>query len=115
MISKKISAYFSFARQCLMLLAGERKAFSLFVVLSVAGALSEGVSISLLVPLLDAHGGGSAFSNMPLFGTVSSAFADMTPSRRIAAVAVAMAIALIMRNLLQYFVEVLGAIVPLRL
>jgi ATP-binding cassette, subfamily B, bacterial MsbA len=115
MFSNKITAYLSFGRRCLSLLAGERRAFALFVVLAVVAALSEGITVSLLVPILEAQGGAGGFSRIPLLGDMSRLFGDLSPSARIQAVAFAMAAVLILRNLVLYIVDVLGALIPLRL
>ncbi len=115
MFNRKITAYLSFARRCLVVLAGERKTFALFVVLAVVAALTEGVTISLLVPLLEVQGGAGGFSRIPLLGDMSRIFSHMSPSASIQAVAVAMAAALILRNVLLYVVDMLGATIPLRL
>lgn len=114
MIAKKIRSYLTFTRQCLVLLAGERLLFSSFIFLSVIGALTEGMTISLLIPLLDAQGQGR-LSDIPVLGSVSHLFAGFTPNGRIEAVAGAMAGLVILRSLLQYSVDVLAALMPVRL
>lgn len=107
--------YFSFARQCLALLADQKAIFVVFLVLSVAGALTEGITISLLVPLLQTQGGGGGLAATPVLGTMSKLFAGFSPAGRIEAVAIAMAGVIVLRNLLQYAVAALGAVIPLRL
>ena len=112
---RRILAYLSFGRQCLVMLADERKIVGVFIVLAVVAALTEGVAISLLVPILEAQGGEGAFSRIPALGDVSRLFGDLSPSARIQAVAVAMAVVVVLRNLLVYVVNMLSATIPLRL
>ena len=115
MITRNFVASLAFIRRCVGLLAEVRAVFTIFLVLSVVGALTEGVTVMLLVPILDAQGGQGGFAGMPLLGRVSSLFGDFSPSGRIEAVAVAMAVLVILRNLLQYSIDLLGAVMPLRL
>ncbi|HEY1364340.1 MAG TPA: ABC transporter transmembrane domain-containing protein, partial [Xanthobacteraceae bacterium] len=115
MLAGKIAAYRAFARQSLALLADGKTLFFFFVTLSVLAALSEGMSITLLVPILEAQGGQRGFANVPILGTVSDLFAPLSPARRIEAVAIAIGVVVVLRNLLQYVVDVLSAIIPLHL
>jgi subfamily B ATP-binding cassette protein MsbA len=114
----RILNQWKFFRQCLVLLAGERRTFAVFIVLSALAALTEGMGVSLLAPLLDAQraiGQPSAFANIPVLGAVTKSFSDMPPERWVQAVVAALAIVLILRNALQYTVDVLSATIPLRL
>jgi ABC-type multidrug transport system fused ATPase/permease subunit len=115
MFARRIENYLAFARQCLTLLGNERRLFLAFIGLSLLGALSEGLGMSLLAPLLDAISGRSGFANVPILGQVSALFGDLAPDIRIQAVAVAIAVVTVLRNALQYAIDVLGAIFPLRL
>jgi len=115
MIARKPASSLAFIRQCLGLLAEMRGVFALFLVLSIVGALTEGITVSLLVPILETQGGPGGFSGVPLFGRISVLFAGFTPSGRIEAVAVAMAILVVLRNLLQYTIDWLAAVMPLQL
>jgi subfamily B ATP-binding cassette protein MsbA len=115
MLRHRFKGYVSFFRQCLTLVKGERATIAVFILLSVVSALTEGVGMSLLASMLDATGGPSSFARIPLLGYVSSLFADFSPSGRIQAIVIVMAVVLILRNLLQYAVELLGYVIPLRL
>src|SRR5262245_48841717 len=115
MLARKLESYIVFARQCLTILAGERPLFLAFIGISLLGALSEGLGISLLAPVLDAISGRSGFADVPILGQVSALFADMAPDVRIQAVAVAIAVVTVLRNTLQYAIDVLGTAFPLRL
>ncbi len=114
MIRRRISGYIRFARRCLHTIAEERGWLALFLVLSVVGAFTEGVTVSLLVPILETQNGG-AFANVPLLGDVSRFFAGYSPGKRIEVIAVAMAVIVILRNVLQYATTVTSAIIPIRL
>ena len=115
MLDRKIRNYVTFGRQCLTFLEGERTLFAAFIGLSLLGAFSEGLGVSLLAPVLDAISGRSAFADVPILGQVSGLFAGLAPDVRIQAVAVAIAIVTVLRNALQYLIDVLSAIFPLRL
>lgn len=114
MITRRITGYLVFGRRCLRAIAGERSWFAVFFVLSVVGALTEGMTVSLLVPILDTQT-NSGFANVPLLGDVSRFFADFSPSRRIELVALAMMAIVILRNALQYATTALSAVIPVRL
>lgn len=114
MIRRRISGYASFARRCLHAVAEERRWLVVFLILSVVGAFTEGLTVSLLVPILETQSGG-AFSNVPLLGDVSRFFDGYTPGKRIELIALAMAAIVILRNVLQYATTVTSAIIPIRL
>ena len=115
MIMRELPGYLAFARQCISVLSGEEWSFCSVVALSVLAALTEGMSVSLLVPILDVQGGASAFANVPLLQDVPYLFSGFSPTDRIKVVAVAMAVTVILRNALQYTVEILSNTLPLRL
>jgi ABC-type multidrug transport system fused ATPase/permease subunit len=115
MLNRKIAGYIAFARQCLALLGDERAMFLAFIGVSLLGALSEGLGISLLAPVLDALSGRSGFADVPILGQVSGLFAGLAPDVRIQAVAIAIALVTVLRNALQYVIDVMSAIFPLRL
>jgi ABC-type multidrug transport system fused ATPase/permease subunit len=115
MLDRRIRNYIAFARQCLTLLGNERTMFLAFIGVSLLGALSEGLGISLLAPVLDAISGRSGFADVPILGYVSGWFANLAPDIRIQAVAIAIALVTILRNALQYLIDVMGATFPLRL
>src|ERR1051325_8159812 len=49
MITRKIATYIDFARRCFALLSGRHGVFSLFLLVSVVAAMTEGGGVSLLV------------------------------------------------------------------
>src|SRR6202795_1513974 len=115
MFARKLIGYIDFGRQCISLLADQKLLVGTFLGLSVFGALTEGFTISLLVPLLDVQSGHKGFSQIPIIAHVSDLFGQLSPGARIQAVAVVMAGAVLLRNLVQYAVDVLGSMMPLRL
>ena len=117
MLSRIVNQW-NLVRQCVALLAGERRKFAIFIVLSLLAGLSEGIGISLLAPLLDMQRGGgspSAFAGIPLIGDVADYFRTLPASQWVQAVVIAIAVVVILRNALQYAVDVLGATIPQRL
>ena len=113
MITRKIATYIDFARRCFALLSGRHGMFSLFILVSFVAAMTEGVSVSLLVPVLEAQGQIGAFQHVPLLGEVSGVFAAFSPNDRIKIFAGAMAVVVVLRSLLSFFVDLLGAGLPL--
>lgn len=111
----KIRELLTFSRKCLRMMAEDKLMFSSFLALSVLGALTEGATVSLLVPILQAQSNAEGYSNIPVLHHVSALFDGMTPSQRIQSVAMVMAVVFVMRGLIQYGADVLGQIVPQRL
>src|ERR1051325_4162779 len=87
--------------------------FSLFILVSFVAAMTEGWSGALLVPVLEAQGQIGAFQHVPLLGEVSGVFAAFSPNDRIKIFAGAMAVVVVLRSLLSFFVDLLGAGLPL--
>jgi ABC-type multidrug transport system fused ATPase/permease subunit len=112
---RRLAEYVTFARKCFALMAQDKTLFALFLSLSVIGALTEGVTVSLLVPILQSQGNPGGFGNIPLLSHVAAMFEGLTPNQRIRSVAVAMALVFVLRGVLQYAIDVLGLLVPLRL
>src|ERR1051325_7551144 len=113
MITRKLATYIDFARRCFALLSGRHGMFSLFILVSFVAAMTEGVSVSLRVPVLEAQGQIGAFQHVPLLGEVSGVFAAFSPNDRIKIFAGAMAVVVVLRSLLSFFVDLLGAGLPL--
>jgi subfamily B ATP-binding cassette protein MsbA len=115
MLTRKLDGYRVFARQCLAVLGNERPMFLAFIGVSLLGAMSEGLGISLLAPLLDAISGRSGFDDVPVLGRVAALFARLAPDTRIQTVAIAIAVVTILRNALQLVIDIMGTTFPLRL
>lgn len=108
----------AFSRRCLGHMAHNPRLFILFMSLSVASALTEGVGVSLIVPLLDSinpTAGRTAFAGIPILGTIGQYFATIDGEWRIIALSGTMAAVLLARGALQYSVDFLGSVIPLRL
>jgi len=113
MLPRKIREYVDFSRRCIGLLSGRSRLFIAFIALSLAAALTEGMSISLLVPVIEAQGQIGAFRNIPLLGSISGLFAGFSPNQRIELFAAAMAAVIVLRSLLSFFVDTLSTTMPL--
>ncbi|HLH89451.1 MAG TPA: ABC transporter ATP-binding protein/permease [Xanthobacteraceae bacterium] len=114
MLTGKIREYLDFSRRCIALLSGRRTLFVLFVALSFTAAMTEGVSISLLVPVLEAQGQIGSFRGIPLLGHVSAFFAAFSPNQRIELFAAAMAMIMVLRSALSFLVDLLAQTMPLQ-
>lgn len=116
-IVAKISQYNRFITRCLTYLVQDPWLFVLFLGLTVGSAATEGAGVALLVPLLDGanNQGVSAFSGVPIMGGVAGLFGHFEGSTRIMVASGVIAVVLVMRGLLQYWVDVIGATIPLRL
>lgn len=113
MLTRKIREYVDFSRRCIALLSGRTRLFVAFIALSLVAALTEGVSISLLVPVIEAQGQIGAFGDIPLLGGISRLFAGFSPNQRIELFAAAMAAVIVVRSLLSFFVDMLSTTMPL--
>ena len=56
MLAREVREYVEFSRRCIALLSGRSRLFVAFIALSLVAAMTEGVSISLLVPVLEEQG-----------------------------------------------------------
>src|SRR5580704_14349540 len=113
MLTRKIREYVEFSRRCIALLSGRSRLFVAFITLSLVAAMTEGVSISLLVPVLEAQGQIGAFRGIPLLGGISNLFAAFSPNQRIELFAAAMAVVMVVRSMLSFFVDLLSTTMPL--
>jgi subfamily B ATP-binding cassette protein MsbA len=80
--------------------------------MAVALALTEGLGISLIAPLLEDPSGGR-LRNAPLIGAVMQLFDDMDGATRVQAIAVALVGVVALRGVLEFLVGVLGATLPI--
>jgi len=112
---KKISSFTHFSMRCFRFMAHDKWLFASFLVLSILAALSEGIGVSMLVPILETQSSGAAFSNIPIFSKVSLIFEGMDQGEKLKLVAMSLAAVMLVRGVLQYIVELLASIIPLRL
>ena len=110
-----LSRHAQFARVASKLLAGERALFALFLVLSVAGALTEGATIAMLAPLLEAQAGNSTLNAIPFVGVITSNLQGLEPNSRIQTIALMIATVVLLRAVLLYCVDVMSNVIPLRI
>lgn len=102
-----------FVRKCLTLMAENRLGFSVFILLSVLASITEGVSVALLVPVLESQGGSGSFAGIPIFKHMSNLFSDMPSNEKLKLAAFALLVIILLRGLLQYAVTVVSTNLPL--
>ena len=111
-IRLKLEQYRGFLGACWHFVGLDRKLFIALVAVSICGALTEGLGISLFVPLIDTISSRSSFSNVPLLASVSEAFAAIAPESRIQLVAAIMFLVVLVRGGLQYVIQLLNSFLP---
>jgi subfamily B ATP-binding cassette protein MsbA len=105
----------AFFKQCLNYLVSEKILSIVFVVISILGALTEGISVSLLVPILDSEKGFSSFSDTPYIGHLAEYLTADSSSGTIQNVAIALIAILLLRGILQFLVQVFAVILRMRI
>ena len=96
-------------------LATEKARVSALIVLSIGMALSEGVSVTLLIPALDSSSIQSVFGNIPVLRNVGRWLGSLAPGERIYVVTGLLAIAVTLRGIMQFGSQYLAVLIPLRL
>ncbi len=115
MSGNKINNYSTFLKNCHQLLGDEKPLFLLFLVLSFIAALTEGIGVTMLIPILENQAEQSAFSTVPLLNKIPSLFQGMGVNEKLQKVALILGVILLLRGILLYIVSVLSALIPLRL
>jgi hypothetical protein len=87
--------------------------FTAFITLSVLAALTEGLSISLLIPILDSQSMGNSFADVPVLGHVSGYFDNLHGSEKLVVAASFMLVVVIFRGALQMAVQSLSVLIPI--
>src|SRR5262249_16856003 len=85
------------------------------IVLSIGLALSEGVSVSVLIPALESTAVTGVLSTIPVLGALAARLAQIPESYRLLAITGLLAVALIVRGGMQLGSQFLSALIPLRL
>ena len=85
--------------------------FFLFMVISVAAALSEGISVLMLAPILESD--VSSLAGNPVMDVLMSPFAGHTGKDRIILVASVLIAVLLARGILVYSTQALGSTLPI--
>lgn len=101
----------TFVRNCLRLMAENRAGMLALIGLSILATLTEGMTISLLVPILNSQGGGS-FADIPLLGKFASAFDFGSPLRNVQMAGLLLMVVVILRGVLQFNLQMLAITVP---
>jgi len=89
---------FKISRDMWALIVTEKPRFFWLVVLSIGLALSEGLSVSLLIPILEADAGGaSAFDQVPVLNQLMAYINDIPSENRLMVVTVILDVAVLGR------------------
>ena len=105
----------AFLRRCFAALETDRHLVLIFMLLSLAATVTEGLGVSLLIPFLQPGGAGSVFADKPVFGDLVRLIELIPEPRRLAGVAGLLLIVILLRGILLYAVQVLTEILPLRI
>lgn len=92
----------------------EKALLSVLVVFAIGLALSEGISVGLLVPLLSADNPSSALNTIPVIGDLLKYINDIPADRRMIMVAVFLAFAVVGRGTAQFGAQYMASILRLR-
>lgn len=115
MLKKIINNYVTLYRTALRMASHNKLLFSVFIVLSLLAALSEGIGVSMLVPILEVQSSKATFADTPVLKSLSSLFDGMSQHEKLRYVASILAGFIILRGVLLYLVEVLACLIPLKL
>ncbi len=107
--------FLKFTRKCLGYLWVERYLAFMFILTALVAAVTEGVTVSMLVPILDTHNGSSAFSKIPVLGDIAALLDAGDYIGTLKRAALLLAIALLLRGALQYLVQVFAITIQMRL
>ena len=115
MVIKKIKEYIVIAKKCYDILGDQKPFIFGFVILSIVAALTEGISVSLVVPILEAEKSGTSFADVPFIGQIASFFDNMPANEKIRIVAYMLAGTLVLRSVLQFSVVSMSNIIPINI
>jgi ATP-binding cassette, subfamily B, bacterial MsbA len=93
----------------------EARLVAWLVVLSIGLALSEGISVTLLIPALDSNVMTGFFANVPVLRTLAGWLLEVPESHRLLVIAALLAVGVSVRGLMQFGSQYLAALIPLRL
>lgn len=111
----KLIDYAKFTLKCGRLLWSSRKTFLLFIVLSILGALTEGISVALMIPLLQSQGEALMFTRVPLLSHVEIYFSQFEPQLRLQFVSGLLLLVVFARNALLLIASSMAMNFPLKL
>lgn len=93
----------------------EKKLIITFLFFSIFLALTEGLTISMLVPILEVQAGETNFGNIPYLKYISDFFHDQDKSQQIMNIAITLGIVMLLRGVMLYATSLLNTIIPLKL
>jgi subfamily B ATP-binding cassette protein MsbA len=96
-------------------LSRERMLVAWLVVFSIGLALSEGISVSLLIPALDPTATTGLFANIPVLRTLAAWLLQIPESERLLMITAFLAAGVLVRGAMQFGSQYLAALIPLRL
>jgi len=105
----------SLIRRCMVMLRGEYWRVALFVAVSIGAAATEGIGVSLLLPVLELGKATSGLHDEPIFGWAASVLRQVPEAWQLSMVAVALFAAILLRGLFLYMVQSMAETLPLRL
>ena len=85
-----------------------------FIVLALLNALTDSFSVMLIVPLLQSFSVDSVFGGVPFLAEIGSLLQPLDPITRLRWVAIIILLILVAKGILQYLLDVLVYIMPLR-
>lgn len=115
MLSRAAGYYSYFIPKTLGMCREDPWAFLAFLLVATLTALSEGVSLTLLIPILQAQGGHQDMTQVPFIGRFLTPFEGLPPGQFLVVMVTLLAVVLVARGLLQYWNGVLSVTLPLRL
>lgn len=116
-MSRQFKEIFEFLRICFAMMSRERALFVALIFLSLCMALTEGLTVTMLVPILETQStnGQSAFQDMPIIGPVLALFDGHSKTEKLKLVAACLAVVVLCRGIVQYLCTVIAAEIPIRL
>jgi len=86
-----------------------------FFILALLAALTEGVSMALIVPLLESQAEGSLFSEVQILGPYLSSLDSMTKTDALLVLSGTLGLVIVLRGVLQFGAQSMGVSIPLKL
>ena len=94
---------------------GDHRALGLLIALVFLAAVTEGIGVAMIVPIVDAISSQSSFDRVPLIGSVVRAIGTLEPELRLPVASLALFGLIVIRSILQYAASVMNQTVPLRI
>lgn len=107
--------YGYFIPRALRLFALEKGSVILFFVLASLAALSEGMSMALIVPLLESQVENSRFAAVPIIGTYLTPLDTVGKPEALILISSILGVVIVLRGVVQFGAQSLNVSIPLRL